>query len=1488
MKNEDQLLTEIKKLRSKIAELEKTVSEQAKEESIAAYQQLQAANQQLDASNQQLTASEQQLKAANQQLISSEQEIKKYVHDLRERVKELDCLYKISESVKNNDAIEDVLQDIANLIPLSWHYPEITRGKVSLDGKKFVSKTFKKTKWKQSADIIIDDKIRGAVEVYYLEERPELDEGPFMKEERKLIDGIAKTLSEVIEGKQVEEALRESEKQYRLIAENTSDNIGITTFDLKAKYIYVSPSVEPILGYESEDLLGKSFFDFIHPKDKKVLFPLLKDYVNQKIKKILTGKELPVSRTIDFRFRNKAGNWRFMQSTVNIAGKHLIAVTRDITERKLAEEELGKQKDYLEKAQQIGQIGTWEYNIDTDSTYWTDEMYKIFGVPLGTKISLELFFDCVHPDDRDKVQKTYSEAFETKIHDLEFRIIHNKKVKWVKEKANYIIDETGSVTRVIGVTQDITERKRSEDKIKESEEKLRNFVDYTPLGVWCFQPIKPVSINIAKDQIIDEFFNSICIECNDTYANMMGISSKEILGLKLSDAMPDNEENRDYLRTFINNGYKLSGSISKEITGDGEEKYFSNSMIGVIKDGKLINAWGTQSDVTEQKQAEEALKENEQNLRTLFNAMSDIVFEMDYDGRYINIAPTSPELMFKPSDDVIGKTLHEVFPKPEADIFLEFIRKSLDENKTTSLKYPMTINNKTHWFEGKASPKTKNSVLYIARDITESKLAEEALKNSEHLLRESQKVANIGSYVMDIASGTWECSKFLDELFGIDNKFTKDVSGWLQIVHPEDRAMMQKYFAENVLTKHESFNKEYRIRRLSDKLERWVHGMGELEFDDKEKPVKMIGTIQDITERKQAEKELLKLTTAVEQSANAIVISDIEGHIEYTNPKFTELTGYTAEEALGQNPRILNAGTQAKDYYAEMWQTISEGKTWEGEFHNKTKNGDLFWEHVIISPIKSKDGKITNYLAVKENITDKKEAAQALKDSEERFKQLSNLTFEGVLIHDKGLAIDLNLSFARIFGYEREELLGKNVIDLIVPKKYHEIIFENIAKDYAQPYEVLGTKKEGQIFPIEIESKRIKIDNNKTVRVTAIRDITERKKTQRQLIAAKEKAEESDRLKSTFLATMSHELRTPLNAIIGFSDIIDENVPIEEIISFSKTINSSGNHLLSIVEDLFDITLIESGESRILKSDESLHSILNDVYKIIETEQQKTNKDNLNLSLIIPPEGKDLTINTDSSKLKQILINLLKNALKFTDKGHVYYGYNIEKDQGKLMLKFYVEDTGIGIPKNKRELIFDVFRQLEDSNTRIYGGTGIGLSISKKLTELLGGKIWLKSKENEGTIFYFTIPLGEQIVIDEKEIKSVTKTKTKEKDKQKAKTVLIVEDVEASYEFLKIVLEKLEINTLWAKDGKESIKLCKENTDIDLVLMDINMPVMNGFEATQRIKKFRPNLPIIAQTAYAIVGDRQKSLDAGCDDYISKPIKQEELIGKIYRLLSSK
>lgn len=379
------------------------------------------------------------------------------------------------------------------------------------------------------------------------------------------------------------------------------------------------------------------------------------------------------------------------------------------------------------------------------------------------------------------------------------------------------------------------------------------------------------------------------------------------------------------------------------------------------------------------------------------------------------------------------------------------------------------------------------------------------------------------------------------------------------------------------------------------------------------------------------------------------------------------------------------------------------------------------------------------------------------------------------------------------------------------------------------------------------------------------------------------KAIESDRLKSVFLSTMSHEFRTPLNAIIGFSELMNSSTNPTEVEKFAKTIFNSGNLLLELVEGLFDITLIEAGEIKIEKKFHNLKSIVEDVVEVIKAERIKTSKEMLAINIGEYPLRDNYEIYTDSGKLKQILINLLKNALKFTHKGSIDFNLESVRIDQKSFIKFIVKDTGIGIAKDKFKLIFDIFRQADDTHTRNYGGTGIGLSVTQKLTNLLGGEVDVESELNIGTTFSVFIPIA-----------NGNSTIRKDSGKEKSieilypqKTILIAEDDDSSMSLMEFNMKKLGVNIVQAKNGQEAVDIIRNNKkSVDLIFMDINMPIMNGYKATRLIKELNPTIPIIAQTAYAIAGDRERALESGCLDYLAKPINAKQLIKLIKKYLS--
>jgi signal transduction histidine kinase/CheY-like chemotaxis protein len=386
-----------------------------------------------------------------------------------------------------------------------------------------------------------------------------------------------------------------------------------------------------------------------------------------------------------------------------------------------------------------------------------------------------------------------------------------------------------------------------------------------------------------------------------------------------------------------------------------------------------------------------------------------------------------------------------------------------------------------------------------------------------------------------------------------------------------------------------------------------------------------------------------------------------------------------------------------------------------------------------------------------------------------------------------------------------------------------------------------------------------------------------------ELIKAKDKAEESDMLKTAFLANMSHEIRTPMNGILGFAEMLDDNtLSNANRKKYLNIINSNGKMLINLIDDIIDFAKIESGQANVVQDEFSLNDLLSQVQSTFLTRSLKKAKSRVRVLVKKSFPDEKSYIRTDPIKLRQILTNLVGNAIKFTHKGSIEFGYDLEENN---FLRFYVRDTGIGIPADKLQIIFERFIQADSSPSRKYGGSGLGLAISKGLVELLGGRMWAESVFNAGSVFYFTIPF----------VSVIRKTEEQPESKQhrvqnswEGKLFLIAEDDKFSYKFLEGFLKQTRAHVIRAADGREAVEICRNNSNIDLVLMDIQMPEMNGLMATEEIKKFNQNIPIIAQTANAINEEKIRCLEAGCDDFITKPVNITELFDKIDKWLSVK
>jgi len=415
---------------------------------------------------------------------------------------------------------------------------------------------------------------------------------------------------------------------------------------------------------------------------------------------------------------------------------------------------------------------------------------------------------------------------------------------------------------------------------------------------------------------------------------------------------------------------------------------------------------------------------------------------------------------------------------------------------------------------------------------------------------------------------------------------------------------------------------------------------------------------------------------------------------------------------------------------------------------------------------------------------------------------------------------------------------------------------------------------------IKVRCKELQIENDELNKILAHNQF-EQNRLKDALERAKQRAEESDILKSNFLANMSHEIRTPMNGILGFVQLLKGEESEEKRDRYIDIVYHNGMMLVNLIDDIIDISKIDAGQLAINQAECNLDDLMFDVYTFFNEVKFKQEKEHINIRLLNLNDDESNILFTDGQRLRQVLVNLIGNALKFTDKGNVEFGYVNVHEENKI--QFFVRDSGIGIPEDKRDIIFERFRQVQEGSTRKYGGTGIGLYISKNIINLLGGDIWFDSKIGEGTTFYFSLPYKERHFQDSGSFLFST---SETEYNWTGKNILIAEDVEVNFRYLSTILADTKANIVWAKNGREAIDKTFDGSNIDIVLMDIQMPLIDGYEATTEIRKTKPSLPIIAQTAYALPHDNIKCFEVGCNDYISKPINANLLKQKIDTLLN--
>ena len=637
-------------------------------------------------------------------------------------------------------------------------------------------------------------------------------------------------------------------------------------------------------------------------------------------------------------------------------------------------------------------------------------------------------------------------------------------------------------------------------------------------------------------------------------------------------------------------------------------------------------------------------------------------------------------------------------------------------------------------------------------------------------------------------------------------------------------------------------------------------------------------TVLDITARKRAENELTesegRFRSIAENLSDVIFVTDIEGIIKYVSPSSNSF-GYTPDELTGRFfGDILPEGEleKAMKVFINAINSINTGTSAALTF--KRKDGSIFFAELTGSVFKTGDETV-GILGLLRDITQRKILEAATVESEKRYRELFvNNPVPTYIFDEQSLAfIEVNKAAVENYGYSGKEFASMTLKDIRVTEDIPGLLesVKTLGKETFHSTAMRHRKKDGTTFPVEIVSHSLPEKNGRKTRLVMTTDITERVRAAEQMKIARDKAEASDKLKTTFLNNISHEVRTPLNGILGFAEIMLQDSLSEEDKKESLTmLFDSSNRLLDTINNYMDISLLTSGNFPVHRKDFIPGQMMMRIY-----DSFKTICSNKGLEFLLkdPEQIEYLSVISDPEIVQKILSHLLSNAIKFTEKGTIDIGYNILKKE----LEFFVRDTGIGIGKESITKIFERFVKEDRGPNRISEGSGLGLSIAKGLTETIGGTLRIESEIGVGSCFYFTIPL-----LKEDRIDFNRNSADKNKKISGKPTVLIAEDDEANFFYLNALLShEMEVTVIHASNGREAIELFKTIPGIQLILMDIKMPVMDGLEATRQIKAINRDVPVIAITAYAMAGDEARILDAGCDQYLVKPVNKRLLLEKM-------
>jgi len=891
--------------------------------------------------------------------------------------------------------------------------------------------------------------------------------------------------------------------------------------------------------------------------------------------------------------------------------------------------------------------------------------------------------------------------------------------------------QNNKVTQILLVGEDITKFEKTEKQLLETEETYKNLIENSPDSIG----------------IIDN--KGIFTHWNTAAEKIYGFSKEEIVGKHFTKTKLLNKKDiPKFIKLFLSiSSGKETKPFETEIVHKDGKRVAAEIYYSVIKhNGKKMGIQATSRDITERKTIEKDLNESNERYKSIFERSRDWVYIHDFKGNFLDANQASLDGLGYTKEDIKKTNFTTILPKSELlralkdTIFLK--KRGYD---VTPKVYSVKRKDGTEIFvETLSTVLYKNGKPYavqgMARDITDRKNYEEELKNNEKKLRTVLETVKEGITFSD-KTGKFEIFNLeMERLTGYTYEEANKCSDFSKLIYPTDESREKALEALTKLTKPGSIHEaETRIITKDGKTRDMLVSTVIVPYNGKEM---FLSAYRDITERLKKETELLKFSRAMQQSQTSVIITDDKGTIQYINPKFEEVSGYRKAEIIGKNTNILKSGKNPKETYETLWKTISLGDTWKGELLNKKKNGEFYWENVIITPIKNPEGKITNFVASKEDITQRKKMVEDLKIKDYAISSSINAI---AITNSVGNVTYVNPAFLKMWGYiDDKDVVGKPLIKFWQMKGNYMKVMDAMVNQGGWVGELTAEKADGTSFPVQLSANLVK-DERKEIKymMASFVDITKQKQAEEELLKNQKRIEEQntklkklDELKSTFLNVTSHELRTPMASIKGYVQMVMKQTLGQTSDEQNKALNvvlRNVDRLDHLIQDILDISRLESGTMKFIPEDTNIAEIINE---IAETMQSSANAKQIKIKTEI--NGKIPNLTVDQDRIKQVIINFINNAIKFSEP-NTEITIRTCKQEKDILIE--VQDFGRGIPSDKLTKVFDTFYQVDSGMDRKFGGAGLGLSISRGIVLAHGGKIWAESQEKKGSTFKFTLPL---------------------------------------------------------------------------------------------------------------------------------------------------